>query len=111
MYKRQLDRLLGHVLGRVRDIADKAEPITGADHLGSEFGETLMSDCAGLEITDIVWRVVDELDMPDAPPMRLLQTFEFPLEEVEPLDIGDNRRLTRPCAASRSAAFSARRKP
>ena len=92
---RDLDRLLRHVLGRMRDIADKAEPITGADHFGAEFGETLMGDRAGLEITDVVWRVVHELHMPDAPLMRLLQPFEFPLEEIETLDIGDDRRLSR----------------
>ena len=92
---RDLDRLLHHVLGRVRDIADKAEPVTGADHLGAEFGETVMGDGAGLEIADVVRRVVDELHVPDAALMRFLQPFELPLEEVEPLDIGDDRRLSR----------------
>src|SRR5215471_7496165 len=92
---RDLDRLLCHVLGRVRDIADKAEPIAGADHLGAELGETLMRDCAGLEIADVVWRVMHELRMPDAPPMRLLEAFEFPLEKIEPLHISDDRRLSR----------------
>jgi hypothetical protein len=38
---RDLDRLFCHILGRVRDIADKAEPITGADHLGAESGDQL----------------------------------------------------------------------
>ena len=84
-----------HGLGGVRDIADEAEPITGADHLGAEIGETLMRDRAGLEVADVVRRVMHELHMPDAAPMRLLQPFEFALEEVEPLDIGDNRRLSR----------------
>jgi len=92
---RDLDRLLGHVLGRVRDIADKAEPITCADHFGSEFSETLMGDRTGLEIADVVRRVMHELHMPDAPPMRLLEPFEFPLEKIETLHIGDNRRLSR----------------
>ena len=28
--------------------------------------------------------------------MRLFQPFEFPLEKIETLDIGDDRRLSRP---------------
>src|SRR5262245_44256485 len=80
----------------MRDVADKAEPITGADHFGAEFGETLMGDGTRLKIADGVWRVMHELHMADAPPMRLLEAFEFPLEKVEPLYIGDNRRLSRP---------------
>ena len=32
--------------------------------------------------------------MTDAPPMRLLKPFEFPLKEVKPLHIGNNRRLS-----------------
>src|SRR5215468_289038 len=54
-----------------------------------------MRDCAGLEIADVVWRVMHELRMPDAPPMRLLEAFEFPLEKIEPLHISDDRRLSR----------------
>jgi hypothetical protein len=79
----------------VRDIADKAEPITGADHLGAESGETLMRDRTGLEVANIVARVVHQLDMPDAAPMRLLQPFKLHFEEVEPLHVGDDRRLAR----------------
>src|SRR5262249_15149186 len=74
----------------MRDIADKAEPVTGADRLGPKFSQTLMSNCPGLEITDVVWRIVHELHMPDPPPMRLLEPFDFPLEKVETLHIGDN---------------------
>jgi len=33
--------------------------------------------------------------MADAPPMRLLEALEFALEKIEPLHIGDNRRLSR----------------
>ena len=98
-------------LGRVRDITDKAEPVTGADHFGPEIGETLIGDCTGLEIPDVVRRVVHELHMPDTPPMRLLQPFEFPLEKVETLDIGNNRRLPCPVRRFKIAAFSARRTP
>jgi hypothetical protein len=90
-----LDRLLRHVLGRVGDVADKAEPVTGADHFGAEFSETLMRDCTGLEITDVVRRVMHQLHMPDAPAMRFLQPFQLPVEEVESLHISDDRRLPR----------------
>src|SRR5262249_58066423 len=79
----------------MRDIADKAEPVTGADRLGPKFSQTLMSNCPGLEITDVVWRVVHELHMPDPPPVRLLEPFDFPLEKVETLHIGDNCVLSR----------------
>jgi hypothetical protein len=79
----------------VRDIADKAKPVTGANHFGSEFGETLVGDCTGLEITDVVERVVYKLHMPDAPLMCFLQPFQLPVEEIEPLHIGDDRRLSR----------------
>ena len=79
----------------MRDIADKTKPVTGADHFGAEIGETLVRDGTRLEIADVVWRVMHELHMPDAPPMRFLKPFEFALKEVEPLDIGDDRRLSR----------------
>jgi hypothetical protein len=36
-----------------------------------------------------------QLHMADTPLMRLLQPFEFHLEKVEPLHIGDDRRLPR----------------
>jgi len=55
-----------------------------------------MGDCPGLEIADLVRRVMHELHMADTPPMRLLEAFEFPFEKVEALDICDNRRLSRP---------------
>src|SRR6516165_7684851 len=35
-------RTCTRVLGRVRDVADQAKPITGANHLSAEFGETLV---------------------------------------------------------------------
>jgi len=76
-------------------IADEAQPITGADHFGAEFSQPIMGDGARLEIADVVGRVMHELHVPDAPPMRLLQPFQLPLEKVEPLHIGNNRRLSR----------------
>src|SRR6516165_5094863 len=58
--RRDLDRLLRHVLGRVGDIADEAEPIAGADHFGPEFSQPIMGDGARLEIADVVGRVMHE---------------------------------------------------
>ena len=54
-----------------------------------------MGDGARLEIADVVGRVMHELHMPDAPPMRFLQAFQLSVEEVEPLHISDNRRFPR----------------
>ena len=61
----------------------------------------------GLEIADIVRSVVHQLDMPDAALMRLLQSFEFQLQEVEPFHIGDDRRLS-PCVPLRDRRRTAR---
>ena len=69
--------------------------MTGADHLGAELGQTLMRDGAGLEIADIVRRVVHELHVPYAALMRFFEPFEFAVEKIEPLDIGDDRRFAR----------------
>src|SRR5262249_45700646 len=77
------------------DIAHNAQSVTGADHLGAEFAETPVRDYAGLEVADLVRRVMHQLDMADAALMRLLQPFEFYLEKVEPLHIGDDRPLPR----------------
>ena len=92
---RDLDRLLRHVFGRVRDVADEAKPITGADHFGAEFSQTLMHDYTGLKIADVVRRVMHELHKPDAPLVRFLQPFQLPVKEIEPLNVGDDRRLSR----------------
>jgi hypothetical protein len=48
----------------VRNIADKAEPMAGPDHLGAEVGEAIMCNGARLEIADIVRRIMDELQVP-----------------------------------------------
>src|SRR5207302_6292312 len=49
----------------------------------------------GLEVADVVGRIVHKLDMPDAAPMRFLEPFELALEKVEPFHIADDRGL--PC--------------
>ena len=54
-----------------------------------------MRDRTSLEIAEVVGRVVHQLHMPDAAPMRRLQPFKLHFEEVEPLHIGDDRRLAR----------------
>src|SRR5215208_6307925 len=41
---RDFDRLLYGVLGRMRDVADKPEPVAGADHLGPVRGQPLIRD-------------------------------------------------------------------
>ena len=82
---RDFDRLLHRVLGRVRDVADEAQPVAGTDHLGAEGGEPLVRDRAGLEIADVVWRVVHELQVPDAALMRFLEPLELGFEKVETL--------------------------
>ena len=92
---RDLDRLHRRLLGRVRDVADQPETMAGADRLGAEFGEAPMRDRAGLEIADVVRRVVHELHMPYAAPVRLFEPFEPAVEKIQPLDIGDDRRLSR----------------
>ena len=65
-----LDGLPHHLLGRMCDVANKAEPVARADHLGAEFSQPMMGDGAGLEISDGVGRVVHELHVPDAPSKR-----------------------------------------
>ena len=54
-----------------------------------------MRNCAGLEVADVVRRVMHQLHMADSPLMRLFQPFEFHLEKVEPLHIGDDCWLPR----------------
>ena len=41
-----------------------------------------MRDDASLEVADVVGRVVNELNVPDAMLMRLLEPLEFSIEEV-----------------------------
>ena len=94
-FRRDFDRLVHHALGRVRDVADKTQSMTCADHLGTERGEPLVHDGAGLEIANVVGRVVHELYMPDAALMRFLKPFELGLEKVEPFHVGNDRGLSR----------------
>ena len=56
-----LTALLHHGPGRVRDVADKPQSVTRADHLGAECAEPLVRDDAGLKIADVVWCVVHAL--------------------------------------------------
>src|SRR5258708_12470137 len=92
-FRRDFDRLLHHVLGRMRDIADEAEPVAGTDHFGAERGETPMGYGAGLEVADVVGRVVHELQMPNAALMRFLQPLELAVEKVDPFPIPPHPRL------------------
>jgi hypothetical protein len=50
-----------------------------------------------------------ELHMPDAPPMRLLEPFQLAVEEIEPLYVGYDRRLSRLVRRFEIGGFSARR--
>jgi hypothetical protein len=54
-----------------------------------------MGDGAGLEVADVVGRVVHKLQVPDAALMRFLQSLELPVEEVKPLHIGNDCGLPR----------------
>ena len=71
----------------MRDVADKSEPVAGADHFGPVRGEPLMRDDTSLEVADVVGRVVHELNVSDATLMRLLEPLELSLEEVEPFHV------------------------
>src|SRR5271170_5390426 len=71
-FRCNFDRLLHHVLGRVRDVADETQSMTRADHLGAERGKPVMHNGPGLEIADVVGRVVYELYAPYTALMRFL---------------------------------------
>ena len=43
---------------RMRNVADKSQPVTRADYLGPVRGEPLMRDDASLEVADVVGGVV-----------------------------------------------------
>src|SRR3984893_14253344 len=47
------------------------------------------------EVADVVRGVVDELHGADAAPVRLLEALELALEEVEALDVHDDRGVAR----------------
>jgi hypothetical protein len=52
-----------------------------------------MDNRTGLEVADVVGRVVNQLQVPDAALVRLLQPFELPVQEIEPFHIGNDRGL------------------
>src|ERR1700730_17817203 len=54
-----------------------------------------MGDGAGLEVADVVWRVMHQLQVPDAALMCFLKSLKLPVEEVEPFHVGDDRGLSR----------------
>src|SRR5450759_1060771 len=54
-----------------------------------------MGDDAGLEVANIVRRVVHELDVPDAALMRLFEPLQLSLEEIEPFNVAHDRGLPR----------------
>jgi hypothetical protein len=70
-------------------------PVARADHLGAERGQSLMRDDAGLEVADVVGRVVHELNVPDAALMRLLEPLELSLQEIESFHVTHDRGLSR----------------
>src|SRR5436305_849198 len=93
-FRRDLRRLFDRVLSRVRDIADHSELVTSPDRLCTEGGKPVMGNRAGLKVSDVVWRIVYELSMPDSPLVRFLKPLELRLEEIEPLYIRNNGRLS-----------------
>ena len=52
-----------------------------------------MRDGAGLEVADVVGRVVHELHVPDAALVRFLEALELLLEEIEAFDVLHDGRL------------------
>src|SRR5204863_7319710 len=84
---------LDHTLRGMRDVHHDAETIARTDHVRAKGREAVVNDGAGLEIADVVRRVVHELHGPDAAAVRLLEPLELELEEVEPLDVQNDGRL------------------
>jgi hypothetical protein len=70
---------------RVRDVADEAELMTSADHLGTKFGEPAMRDGASLEVADVVGRVVHALHVSDARADALPPAAQASPRESRPL--------------------------
>ena len=61
----------------MRYVADEPDPMTGLDHLGTEWGEPLVRNAPRLKVSNVVGRVVHELDMPDAALMSLLEPLKL----------------------------------
>jgi len=94
-FSSDLDRLHDRVLGRMRDVAYDTEPVTCLDRLGAKGSEPFVGHCAGLEVANVVRRIVHELSVPHTALLRLLEAFELHLEEVEPFDVHHDGRLPR----------------
>src|SRR5205823_15056198 len=71
--RRHLRRLLDHTLRGMSDVHHDAETIARTDHVRAKGREAVVNDGAGLEIADVVRRVVHELHGPDAAAVRLLE--------------------------------------
>lgn len=63
--------------------------MTGLYRLGADRRQTIMRHRPRLEVADVVRRVMHELHVPDAAPMRLLEPLELHLQEIERFDVGD----------------------
>ena len=79
----------------MRDVAYDTEPVTCLDRLGAKGSEPFVGHCAGLEVANVVRRIVHELSVPHTALLRLLEAFELHLEEVEPFDVHHDGRLPR----------------
>jgi hypothetical protein len=86
-----LGRLPDRVLGRVRNVADETKPVQCANCVGAERGEAVVRHRAGLEVPDIVRRVMHKLGVTDAAFVGFLEAFELHLQEVESFDIHHDR--------------------
>ena len=81
-FGRHLNGSLHSVLGGMCYVADKSEPMAGADHLRAKRSEPVMGNGAGLEIPNVVGSVVHKLDVPDATLVHFLKPFQFPLKKI-----------------------------
>jgi hypothetical protein len=71
----------------VRNVADETKPVHRANHVGAKWGEAVVRHRAGLEVADIVRRIMHKLGVTDAAIVRFLQAFELHLQKVESFDI------------------------
>ena len=79
----------------MRHVADESESMACANYLRPKWGKPVMSNGAGLEIADVVGRVVHKLDMPDPTPMRFLKPFQLPLKKIQPFNVSHEGRVAR----------------
>src|SRR5262249_30440379 len=92
---RDLDRSLHGVLGGMCYVADESEPMARTHHLRAKRSKPMMGNRAGLVISDVVGGVVYKLDMPDTSLVRFLKPLQFPLEEIQSLNVAYDRRIAR----------------